>query len=128
MLPDLSEATLRHALPRFEAMFAQGDVDAIVDLFADDAYVRYGRIPPFTGREQLREVLRQRFAQMRDYRLVKRLEFIAPPRYAASWTGTWIDTTSGHRVQSFGLELITVREGKISEWVASVSFWPADAT
>lgn len=123
MLPDLSEATVTSAIKRYETLFARGDVAAILEEFTDDVSVRYGTLPPFVGKGMLRQMLERRFAGMRDYRLAKQLEFIAPPRIAASWTGSWIDIAARVRMQSFGLELLTVRDGRFSEWLASVSTW-----
>jgi SnoaL-like domain len=122
-ITDLSPTALQRALARYELLFAEGDVEAILEDFADDVRVRYGSLLPFTGKERLRATLRRRFASMRDYRLSKRLEFVCPPRYAASWTGSWIETATGARMEVFGLELLTVRDGKFVEWSASVSVW-----
>jgi hypothetical protein len=71
-------------------------------------------------------MLERRFARMRDYRLSKRLEFVSPPRIASSWTGSWTDMHTGTRMQIFGVELMVVRDGKISEWSAGVSVWRAE--
>jgi hypothetical protein len=34
-----------------------------------------------------------------------------------------VDVPTGHRMESFGLEILTVRDGKFSEWSAGVSVW-----
>jgi nuclear transport factor 2 (NTF2) superfamily protein len=126
MLLDLSKETVRSAIKRYEPLFSRGDAEAILEEFADDAVVRYGSSPLLVGKDRLRELLQRRFSSMRDYQLSKQLEFICSPRIAASWTGSWVDVASGARMQSFGLELLTVLDGRFSEWVASVSVWSAD--
>lgn len=122
---DLSEDALRRALTCYENLFERADIDGILDDFAEDVRVRYASFPPFTGRTKLREMLQRRFATMRDYRLAKRLEFVSPPRFAASWTGSWTDVATGNRMELYGLEVLTVTNGKFSEWSASISSWRA---
>jgi ketosteroid isomerase-like protein len=118
---ELTEQGLQTALTYYEGLFERGDVEAILDDFTDDAEVRYGTAAPFVGKDKLGDMLRRRFAGMRDYRLTKRLELLSPPGYAASWTGRWIDVGTGRHMEIFGLELLTVRDGKICKWWASVS-------
>jgi nuclear transport factor 2 (NTF2) superfamily protein len=121
---DLSEDAVRSALMHFQNLFARADVEGILEGFEEDVRVRYGSFAPFTGRHKLRELLQRRFATMRDYQLTKRLEFVSPPRIASSWTGSWIDATSGSKMESYGIEVLTVTNGRFSEWSASVSSWP----
>jgi len=125
LLHDLSEETVRNALKRYEALFSSRDVDGILEGFADDVRVRYASYAPFTGKAKLRDMLQRRFASMRDYRLSKRLEFVSAPRIASSWTGTWTDVGTGEQMELFGLEVLIVRDGKITEWYAGVSTWCA---
>jgi nuclear transport factor 2 (NTF2) superfamily protein len=120
---DLSETALQKALTSYEVLFSRGDVERILEDFADDVRVHYGSFAPFVGKDKLREMLRKRFASMRDYQLKKRLEFVRPPRFASSWMGSWVDVTTGHRMELFGLEILTVLDGRFSEWSASVSVW-----
>ncbi|MBH5367311.1 nuclear transport factor 2 family protein [Bradyrhizobium glycinis] len=125
MLSELTEHAIQSALTRYEELFSRGDVEAIVEDFTEDVRVRYGAHPPFAGKSQLRDLLRQRFARMRDYRLSKRLEFISAPRFASSWTGSWVDAESQMRMNVYGVELLTVRAGRFCEWSAAVTTWQA---
>jgi nuclear transport factor 2 (NTF2) superfamily protein len=120
---DMSESALQQALTDYEALFSRGDVERILEDFADDVRVHYASFAPFVGKDKLGAMLRRRFATMRDYRLKKQLEFVQAPRFASSWTGTWVDVASDVRMELFGLELLTVRNGRFSEWSASVSVW-----
>jgi hypothetical protein len=120
---DLSENALQQALADYAVLFSRGDVERILEDFADDVRVHYASFAPFVGKDKLREMLRRRFASMRDYELEKRLEFVSPPKFASSWTGTWVDVATGDRMELFGLETLTVHNGKFSEWSASVSVW-----
>lgn len=128
MLIDLSETAVRTALRHFEGLFSHGDVEAILESFTDDVEVRYALFAPFTGKERLRQLLRQRFAAMRDYRLSKRLEFLSAPHIAASWSGSWIDVRTNARMELFGIEVLTVRDGRFCQWSAGVSAWRSDET
>lgn len=124
MRMELTEAGVQAALTHYERLFEQGDVEAILDGFTDDVEVRYGVAAPFVGKYNLRDMLQRRFASMRDYRLTKRLEFLSAPSFASSWTGRWIDAHTGTRMELFGLELLTVRDGKMCKWWASASARP----
>jgi nuclear transport factor 2 (NTF2) superfamily protein len=122
-IDDLSEDAVRNALARYQVLFARADVEGILEDFADDVRVRYASFAPFTGKAKLRDMLQRRFATMRDYQLTKRLEFVSAPRIASSWTGSWVDVATGNKMELYGLEILTVRHGKFSEWSASVSSW-----
>jgi nuclear transport factor 2 (NTF2) superfamily protein len=127
MLSEFTEHAIQSALTYYEGLFSRGDVEAIVEGFTDDVRVRYGAHPEFVGKHHLRDLLRQRFARMRDYRLSKRLEFISAPRFASSWAGSWVDADSLTQMNVYGLEILTVRGGKFCEWLAVVTVWPAEA-
>lgn len=124
-LDKLTETAVSAALKDYEKLFASGDVESILEGFAEDVEVHYASFPPFTGKDKLREMLQRRFAQMRDYQLSKRLEVLCSPHFVSSWTGSWIDISTNQRMELFGLELLTVRDGKFSRWTASVSTWPS---
>lgn len=123
---ELTETGIQTALTHYERLFEQGDVEAILEGFTDDVEVRYGVAAPFVGKQTLRDMLQRRFASMRDYRLTKRLELLSAPSFASSWTGRWIDTRTGTRMELFGLELLTVRDGRMCRWWASASARPTD--
>jgi len=118
-----TDNAVQAALRQYEKLFAAGDVDGILQGFADDVCVRYGANPPFAGKDALRELLLRRFSAMRDYRLSKKLEFIRDSQIASSWTGTRIDSVSGIRMEVFGIEILRVRDGLFVEWSAAVSTW-----
>jgi ketosteroid isomerase-like protein len=120
---DLSPSALQAAVTHHQELFARGDVEAIVKDFADDVQVQYGSIAPFTGKAKLRQLLQRCFATMENYQPTKRVEFIDRPRYAASWVGSWTDKATGLKMEIFGLEVLTVRDGKFTEWRAGVSTW-----
>jgi nuclear transport factor 2 (NTF2) superfamily protein len=124
---ELTEDAVQAALSQYEKLFAAGDVERILQGFADDVRVRYGANPPVAGKAALRELLQRRFSTMRDYQLVKTVELIRDSRIASSWTGSWIDTVSGARMRVFGIEILLVRDGLFAEWSAAVSTWPVDA-
>ncbi|MCK1344504.1 MULTISPECIES: nuclear transport factor 2 family protein [unclassified Bradyrhizobium] len=125
---DLSETRLQQMLIQYQAMFARLDVEVIIKDFAEHVRVKYGSYEPFVGKDKLRSMLQKRFSTMRDYRLIKKLEFVKPPSFAASWTGSWIDVPTGTPMELFGLEVLTVRDGLFSEWSASVSVWKSGET
>ena len=122
-IDDLSEDAVRSALMHYQNLFARADIEGILEDFDDNVTVRYASFAPFIGKLKLREMLQRRFATMHDYQLVKKLEFVSPPRIASSWTGSWIDTATGGKMELYGLEVLTVTNGRFSEWSASVSSW-----
>jgi nuclear transport factor 2 (NTF2) superfamily protein len=124
-LLELTDDAVQVALRQYEKLFAAGDVDGILQGFADDVRVHYGSNPPFAGKDALRDLLLRRFSTMRDYQLCKKLEFIRDSRIASSWTGSWIDTASHVRIEVFGIEILRVRDGLFAEWSAAVSTWPS---
>jgi SnoaL-like domain len=126
MLLELTERAIQLALTSYEELFSRGDVEAIVEAFSDDVRVRYGPHPPFVGKQHLRQLLQQRFAGIREYRLSKRLEFISAPRFASSWTGSCIDVETQSLMNVYGVEILTVRAGKFCEWAATVTGWPVE--
>ena len=120
-LKDLTEATVRGALEEYERLFSRLDVDGIVAGFADDVRVRYSNYEPFTGKERLKTFFTRRFASMKDYRVAKRLEVLHPPCIAVSYTAEWIDSVTDARMEGFGTEILTVKNGLFNEWIASFS-------
>jgi nuclear transport factor 2 (NTF2) superfamily protein len=122
-LKDLTEATVRGALEEYERLFSRLDVDGIVAGFADDVRVRYSNYEPFTGKERLKTFFTRRFAGMKDYRVAKRLEVLHPPCFAVSYTAEWIDSVTDARMEGFGTEILTVKDGLFNEWIASFSVW-----
>lgn len=122
-LKDLTEATVRGALEEYERLFSRLDVDGIVAGFADDIRVRYSNYEPFTGKERLKTFFTRRFASLKDYRVAKRLEVLHPPCIAVSYTAEWIDSVTDARMEGFGTEILTVKDGLFNKWIASFSVW-----
>jgi hypothetical protein len=43
------------------------------------------------------------------------------------WSGEWEDATNGKRMRGYGVEVWTMRGGKIAVWEAAFNVAPADA-
>ncbi|TWT05939.1 nuclear transport factor 2 family protein [Reyranella sp. CPCC 100927] len=115
-------------LKRYEILFGNRDVDAIVRGFAEDADVFYAGVGRVHGKAALKALLERRFANLRDYRLSKKLEVLGPDRFASSWTAAWRDATTGAEMEGFGIEILEVRDGLFTAWRASFSAWPKTAS
>jgi nuclear transport factor 2 (NTF2) superfamily protein len=115
------------ALVRYvESLFMPWNVDALVDGFTEDCVVRFGTVPEFTGRDALRRFFMARSARQRGYRLNKQLRTFSNDVMSNVWEGQWEDATSGRSMKGFGVELWTLRDGKIAIWEAAFNTAPAD--
>jgi nuclear transport factor 2 (NTF2) superfamily protein len=115
------------ALVRYvESLFMPWNVDALVDGFTEDCVVRFGTVPEFTGRDALRRFFMARSARQRGYRLNKQMRTFSNDVMSNVWEGQWEDATSGRSMKGFGVELWTLRDGKIAIWEAAFNTAPAD--
>jgi steroid delta-isomerase-like uncharacterized protein len=104
--------------------FNQHDLDAIMDLFADDAVFESPRGPDpwgrrFEGKAAVREGLAARFAGIPDVHYGDDDHFVAGDRGASEWTLTGT-TTDGLRLEVRGCDLWTFRDGLVTK---KDSYW-----
>jgi nuclear transport factor 2 (NTF2) superfamily protein len=116
----------RDFVSRVEQLFMPWNIDALVGGFTEDCIVRFGTIPEFRGREALRRFFGARSARQKGYRLRKEFRSLMNDVMTNVWEGEWEDAETGRRMKGYGVEVWTMREGKIAIWEASFSTTPAD--
>ena len=116
----------RALVKRVEALFMPWNIDALVDGFTEDCVVRFGTVDEFRGRETLRAFFTARSRKQRNYRLTKELRSPAEDRLTNVWRGEWEDADTGARMKGFGLEVWTLRDGRIAVWEAAFNVGRAD--
>jgi nuclear transport factor 2 (NTF2) superfamily protein len=109
-----------------ESLFMPWNIDALVSGFTEDCVVRFGVIPEFRGREELRTFFEARRAKQKMYRLRKQFRSLMNDVMSNVWEGEWEDADTGRRMKGFGVEVWTMRGGKIAVWEASFNAAPAD--
>ena len=111
-----------------ESLFMPWNVDGIVAGFTDDCVVRFGDLPEFRGRAELEKFFRGRAARQKGYRLRKELKALMGDTIANTWVGEWQDSQTGAKMIGHGVEIWTMRAGKIAVWDAAFNFKPAGET
>jgi nuclear transport factor 2 (NTF2) superfamily protein len=109
-----------------ESLFMPWNVDALVDGFTEDCLVRFGIVPEFSGREALRAFFLARSSRQRGYRLNKQFRSLMDDKMTNVWDGEWEDAATGRRMKGFGVEVWTMRGGKIAVWETAFNSGPAD--
>lgn len=109
-----------------ESLFMPWNVDALVAGFTQDCIVRFGVIPEFRGRAALRKFFEARCAKQKGYRLKKEFRSLLNDFVTNVWEGEWQDAGTGQRMRGFGIEVWTMRGGKIAIWEAAFNAKLAD--
>lgn len=109
-----------------ESMFMPWNIDALVNGFTEDCEVRFGTLTPFRGREALRKFFTARSARQKGYRLKKQFRALANDKMTNVWDGEWEDAETGRKMKGFGVEIWTMRDGKIAVWETAFNAAPAD--
>lgn len=104
--------------------FNRHDLDAIMELFADDCVLEMPRGPDpwgtrYVGKECVREGLLTRFATVPDIRYTDDLHWVAGDRGVSEWTLTGT-TADGVRLELRGCDHWLFRDGKV---VRKDSYW-----
>ena len=122
--PRMAEEAKRF-VKQVESLFMPWNIDALVDGFTEDCVVRFGALQEFRGREALRAFFTARSRRQKNYRLTKELRTLDGERLTNVWSGAWEDAESGAAMKGFGIEVWTMREGKIALWEAAFNVAPA---
>ncbi len=109
-----------------ESLFMPWNIDALVDGFTDDCVVRFGTVPEFRGRDNLRKFFMARSSKQKGYRLKKQFRTLMNGIMTNVWDGEWEDAATGRRMKGFGVEVWTMRDGKIAVWETAFNSGPAD--
>jgi nuclear transport factor 2 (NTF2) superfamily protein len=102
-----------------ESLFMPWDIEALLAGFTEDCIVRFGDLPEFNGKAALEKLFRSRMERQKDYRLKKEFRALMGDTIANYWEGWWEDRTTGIRMQGRGVEVWTMRGGKIAVWEAA---------
>jgi nuclear transport factor 2 (NTF2) superfamily protein len=106
-----------------ELAFASADVDRILAMFTADAVVRYAGVADLHGRDELASYLRARFQRQANYLPNKTLLAVTPGSIIDAWDGTWEDTATGKRMRGRGMEVLSMRDGRVASLDAVVNSW-----
>jgi len=108
---------------RFGAAWEAWDLDAIMDLMADDAvFESTGPAPDgrrVEGREAVRAEWQEMFAATRDASFTFEESFVCGDRATARWVFAWANEDGSPR-HVRGVDVIRVRDGKIAEKLSYV--------
>ena len=107
----------------YEDLAGSGSPDRIAESFAPDVIVRFADFPEMHGLAELKRFLAARIVRQRNYRLTKRLRAVAGDVIICSWDGAWEDGHDGRSMEGSGVELMTLRDGKITVWEAVFNVW-----
>ena len=116
----------RRVVAHVESLFMPWNIDALVAGFTEDCIVRFGAIPEFRGHDALRKFFTARSARQKGYRLRKQFRSLMGDVMTNIWDGEWEDAGTGQPMKGFGVEVWTMRDGKIAVWEASFNAAPAD--
>jgi nuclear transport factor 2 (NTF2) superfamily protein len=102
-----------------EQLFMPWNIDALLAGFTEDCVVKFGDLPELRGKAALEKLFRGRMERQKDYRLKKEFRALAGEIIANYWEGWWEDRITGAKMQGRGVEVWTMRDGKIAVWEAA---------
>jgi nuclear transport factor 2 (NTF2) superfamily protein len=102
-------------------MFQRADIPALVDLFTEDCTIRYGAGAEQQGRVPLRRVLTGIIERRRELRLAKACVAIDRNKLVIRSEESWKEGEASKPMTGFGIEVWTMRDGKIAVWEAGFS-------
>ncbi|HZK89882.1 MAG TPA: nuclear transport factor 2 family protein [Stellaceae bacterium] len=109
----------RAFVARVESLFMPWNIEALLAGFTDDCVVKFGDLPEFRGKVALEKLFRSRMGRQKDYRLSKEFRALMGDKIANYWEGTWADRVTGAKMTGRGVEVWTMRDGKIAVWEAA---------
>lgn len=102
-------------------MFQGADIQALADLFTEDCTIRYGATPEQQGRVALRRLVTGLLSRRQNFEVQKTCIAIDRNKLAIRSEESWTDRETGRAMTGFGVEVWTMREGKIAMWEAGYS-------
>ena len=108
---------------RAEDTFNRGDIDSILNRYADDVVIRFSGIPEIRGKAAAEKFLRARAARQQNYRLKKALFMVEGHRIGATYTVSWDDAKTGRHMLGCGAEFWQYRDGKLALWECALHVW-----
>lgn len=118
----LDAETAQRWLDQVTATCSTLDIDLIVDTLTEDAVADLGPVV-IEGRENLRPVLRERYAKYTHFDLVKKLRVVSGDVIVCDVRLRWKSADEPRLQHTRALEILQVRDGRIARWDnASVSW------
>ncbi|HUI35795.1 MAG TPA: nuclear transport factor 2 family protein [Stellaceae bacterium] len=117
-----TEDEARAFVAHVESLFMPWNIEGLLAGFTDDCVVKFGDLPELRGKAALENLFRSRMERQKDYRLVKEFRALMGDKIANYWEGWWEDRGTGKKVQGRGVEVWTMRDGKIAVWEAAFNF------
>jgi nuclear transport factor 2 (NTF2) superfamily protein len=117
-----TEDEARAFVAHVESLFMPWDIDGLLAGFTEDCVVKFGDLPELRGKAALEALFRSRIERQKDYRLKKEFRALSGDTIANYWEGWWEDRLTGKKMQGRGVEVWTMRDGKIAVWEAAFNF------
>jgi nuclear transport factor 2 (NTF2) superfamily protein len=114
-----TEDEARAFVAHVERLFMPWDIDGLLAGFTEDCVIKFGDLPEFRGKAALEKLFRSRMERQKDYRLKKEFRGLAGNAIANYWEGWWEDRITGNRMRGRGVEVWTLRDGRIAVWEAA---------
>jgi nuclear transport factor 2 (NTF2) superfamily protein len=105
-----------------ESLFMPWNIPALLDGFTEDCVIRFGDMPEFRGKAALEQLFRSRAERQIGYRLKKELRSLSGDMIANYWEGEWRHAVTGKEMAGRGVEVWTMRDGKVAVWEAAFNF------
>lgn len=121
--PVITWEAAEKAMRLSEERFASGDVDGLVSKYSEGVVIRFAALPEIRGRQAAREWLKKRLRRQQNYRLTKVLLAIDGQKVTRSWTGNWIDSVTGKKMEGRGIEFLEYSGGELVLWDACFHVW-----
>jgi nuclear transport factor 2 (NTF2) superfamily protein len=123
-IPEMSTSEANEILADFQEQWNTGNVDSILEGFADDIVVDFADLPRIEGKLALKKFIRARLARQKDYHLEKTLKGVVGSTIICSWLANWVDRKTDKAMKGKGIEIIEIRERKCTYWEATFNAWP----
>lgn len=114
-----TEEEARTFVAHVESLFMPWNIEALLAGFTEDCIVRFGDLPELRGKPALEDLFQSRMGRQKGYRLKKEFRALMGDKIANYWEGWWEDTLTGKQMQGRGVEVWTMRDGKVAVWEAA---------
>lgn len=117
------EANTKEVVDKFNEAFGRGDVEAVMQLMTDDCVFEDTEPAPdgtrLVGQAEVRAYWQEMFKNGAQDFMAEEL-FVAGDRAVVRWLYRWADDIPGQPGHVRGVDIITVRDGKVSEKLSYV--------
>lgn len=114
-----TEDEARAFVAHVESLFMPWNIEGLLAGFTEDCVIRFGDLPELRGKPAVEDLFRSRMGRQVGYRLKKEFRALMGDKIANYWEGWWQDRLTGKKMQGRGVEVWTMRDGKIAVWEAA---------